>query len=83
MFDPRIWWIASTMNLSGHEVQILQIYPYTSLLREAAEGLESTCEIMDCHEADQVRARLITGIVMVSIHRCLLDRAVHPSDLPN
>ena len=28
VFSPGIWWIGSRMNLSGSEVQILQMYSY-------------------------------------------------------
>ena len=50
VFSPGIWWIGSTMNPSGSDVQILAMY----VRREATERFEPTGEIVRRHEVGEV-----------------------------
>ncbi len=65
------------MNLSGSDVQILQIF----VRREAIEGLQPSREVVGCYEVAKMCAQLIMTVAMVALDGRLLNRAVHSFDL--
>ncbi len=69
------------MNLSGSEVQILQMYSYVFVGCQTIQGLEPAGEIISGHEIGEMRAQLIVTVVMETLDGGLLDGAVHPLDL--
>jgi len=48
----------------------------------AAEGLEPAGEVVGCHEVRRVGAELVVIVVMEAFDGRVLDRPVHPLDLP-
>ena len=51
------------------------------LKRETAEGLETACEIVWCHETCDTHAEKILIIIRIVFPSCSFDHTLHPIDL--
>ena len=49
---------------------------------QAAECLETACLIVGIKKVAEMVAKLIVTIVVIPLHACVLNRAVHSFDLP-
>src|SRR3981189_2550365 len=78
MFSPGIWWIGSSVNLSGSWGPE---FADGFVGCEAAKGLESPSEVVGCDEIRQVRFELFVGVIEERIVGAFLGGPVHPFDL--
>ena len=51
------------------------------LRRETAEGLETACEIVWCHETCDTHAEKIVIVIRIVFPSCSFDHTLHPIDL--
>jgi hypothetical protein len=77
VFSPGIWWIGSSVNLSGSWVQSLQMASYGV----RPKGLESPGEVVGCDEVRQARFELFVGVIEEAFDGGFLDGPVHAFDL--
>ena len=64
MFSRCIWWVGSTLNRSGSDVQHLQI---CLLGCEAFEGLQSPSEVIGGDKIYEVLSKLIVAVVVEAL----------------
>ena len=69
MFSPSVWWVGSTLNLSGSDVQILQMY---------SNGMNATRR----SSGFLVTACRIRSAACVTLSRFCARRVFWPSELP-
>ena len=64
---------------SGYDVQI---FADVFVKREAVERLQTSGTVVGVQEIREVAAKLIVAVVVIALHRRLLDGAVHPLNRP-